>query len=164
MNPTKYLTLLLSALLWLCPPAHAMQAPETGPLILAVHPYLLPGELIRRFTPLAHHLGDRLGRKVLVRVGKDYTEHEEHIGRNQVDIAFMGPAPYVRMTELYGPKPLLARLEIRGQPVFRGLIGPMPDGKNVIRYESPEVFETLTKEWDTKTTPRRTRTRERSAR
>jgi hypothetical protein len=40
-------------------------------------------------------------------------------------------------------------LGLRGQPVFRGLIGPMPEGKNVIRYESPEVFETLTKEWST---------------
>lgn len=38
-------------------------------------------------------------------------------------------------------------LGLRGLPVFRGLIGPMPEGKNVVRYESPEVFETLTKEW-----------------
>lgn len=38
-------------------------------------------------------------------------------------------------------------LGLRGQPVFKGLIGPMPDGQGVIRYESPEVFETLTKEW-----------------
>jgi hypothetical protein len=32
-------------------------------------------------------------------------------------------------------------------PVFRGLIGPMPEAKGVVRYETPEVFETLTKEW-----------------
>jgi hypothetical protein len=38
-------------------------------------------------------------------------------------------------------------LTLRGKPVFRGLVGPMPDGKGVARYESPEVFETLTKEW-----------------
>ena len=38
-------------------------------------------------------------------------------------------------------------LSLRGLPVFRGLIGPMPDGKGVVRYESTEVFETLTKEW-----------------
>ena len=38
-------------------------------------------------------------------------------------------------------------LALRGQPVFKGLIGPMPEGKNVIRYESPDVFEALTKEW-----------------
>ena len=40
-------------------------------------------------------------------------------------------------------------LGLRGLPVFRGLIGPIPEGTNVIRYESPEVFETLTKEWAT---------------
>jgi hypothetical protein len=38
-------------------------------------------------------------------------------------------------------------LGLRGLPVFRGLIGPMPEGKNIIRYESPDVFESLTKEW-----------------
>ena len=38
-------------------------------------------------------------------------------------------------------------LQLRGLPVFRGLIGPIPEGTDVIRYESPEVFETLTKEW-----------------
>ncbi len=38
-------------------------------------------------------------------------------------------------------------LALRGLPIFRGLIGPMPEGSNVIRYETPEVFETLTKEW-----------------
>ena len=50
-------------------------------------------------------------------------------------------------------------LELRGMPVFRGLIGPMPEGKDVVRYESPDVFETLTKEWDTVTTKRRSRRR-----
>ena len=51
-------------------------------------------------------------------------------------------------------------LELRGRPVFRGLIGPMPEGKNVIRYESPEVFESLTKDWSvTKPPRRRSRTR-----
>jgi hypothetical protein len=49
-------------------------------------------------------------------------------------------------------------LGLRGLPVFRGLIGPMPEGKNVVRYESPEVFETLTKEWSLTKVPRRSRT------
>lgn len=38
-------------------------------------------------------------------------------------------------------------LNLRGLPVFRELIGPMPEGKTVVRYESPDVFEELTKEW-----------------
>ena len=49
-------------------------------------------------------------------------------------------------------------LGLRGQPVLRGLIGPMPEGKNIIRYESPEVFEALTKEWGQAKSARRTRT------
>jgi hypothetical protein len=48
-------------------------------------------------------------------------------------------------------------LGLRGMPVFRGLIGPMPEGKNVIRYESPEVFESLTKEWSAVRPSRRSR-------
>lgn len=50
-------------------------------------------------------------------------------------------------------------LGLRGMPVFKGLIGPIPEGKNVIRYESPEVFETLTKEWSVAKQARRVRTR-----
>ncbi len=42
-------------------------------------------------------------------------------------------------------------LALRGLPVFRGLIGPMTETKTkgVVRYESPDVFESLTKEWTT---------------
>lgn len=50
-------------------------------------------------------------------------------------------------------------LGLRGLPVFRGLVGPMPEGKNIIRYESPEVFESLTKEWMAAQPKRRTRRR-----
>lgn len=50
-------------------------------------------------------------------------------------------------------------LGLRGLPVFRGLVGPMPEGKNIIRYESPEVFETLTKEWSAAKAARRSRRR-----
>jgi len=50
-------------------------------------------------------------------------------------------------------------LELRGLPVFRGLIGPIPEGKNIIRYESPDVFETLTKEWSASKPSRRMRSR-----
>lgn len=50
-------------------------------------------------------------------------------------------------------------LSLRGLPVFRGLIGPIPEAKGIIRYESPEVFETLTKEWSSSQPSRRTRRR-----
>ena len=122
MNPKKYLGPIVLVLLCLSAPAHPMQDPEAGPLILAVHPYLPQEELMQRFSPLARYLGDRIDRKILVRVGRDYEEHETHVGNNQVDIAFMGPASYVKMTERHGAKPLLARLEIKGKALFRGAI------------------------------------------
>ena len=50
-------------------------------------------------------------------------------------------------------------LSLRGMPVFRGLIGPMPESDNVVRYESPDIFEALTKEWATAKPARRTRRR-----
>ena len=46
-------------------------------------------------------------------------------------------------------------LDLRGAPVFRSLIGPMPEGRNIVRYETPEVFEALTKEWAAPKAPRR---------
>ena len=38
-------------------------------------------------------------------------------------------------------------LDWRGMPVFKGLVGPFPEGQEIVRYESPEVFELLTREW-----------------
>lgn len=48
-------------------------------------------------------------------------------------------------------------LTLRGMPLFRGLVGPLPESKTVVRYESPEVFESLTKEWSVAKTKRRRR-------
>lgn len=48
-------------------------------------------------------------------------------------------------------------LTLRGFPLFRGLIGPMAEGRRVARYETPEVFEVLTKEWAAQKVRRRKR-------
>jgi hypothetical protein len=65
--------------------------------------------------------------------------------------------PLEKMHTQIGVDDCSTDLALRGMPVFQGLIGPMPEGKNVIRYESPEVFETLTKEWSTAKNIRRSR-------
>lgn len=89
--------------------------PEPEPLILAVHPYLPPAEIITRFTPLADYLGHAIGRPVVVRVGPSIGQHIEAVGRNSVDIALIGPYAYVKMTARYGAKPLLACIEFKGK-------------------------------------------------
>lgn len=78
---------------------------------------------------------------------KDYPSHE----------------PLVQMHTQIGVDDCSTDLGLRGLPIFRGLIGPMPEGKDVIRYESPEVFETLTKEWIADKPARRSRRRTRTS-
>jgi len=65
--------------------------------------------------------------------------------------------PLLRMHTQIGVDDCSTDLGLRGQPVFRGLIGPMPEGKNVVRYESPDVFESLTKDWGSAKPARRAR-------
>lgn len=92
------------------------------PLKLGVHPYLPATELVERFTPLAEYLEEKTGRPVEVVISKDYAYHIDLIGNDELDIAYMGPASYVKMVEKYGRKPLLARLEVGGLPMFQGTI------------------------------------------
>ena len=117
----RLLTSILLMALGGITPIHAAEDAES-PIVLAVHPYLPFLELRKRYQPLADYLQAFLDRRVEVRVGRDYGEHIMHIGKDKVDIAYMGPATYVRMVEKYGRKPLLARLAINGEPVFHGYL------------------------------------------
>jgi phosphonate transport system substrate-binding protein len=97
------------------------------PLILAVHPFLPAAEIQQRFKPLADYLAKEMQRPVSVRVGRDYDEHIKAIGGDRVDIAFLGPAGYVRLREQQGAKPLLARFEVDRQPKLFGVIAVRKD-------------------------------------
>lgn len=46
-------------------------------------------------------------------------------------------------------------LTLRGEPLLRGLVGPMSEDDNVVRYETPEIFESLTKQWFHEEKPKR---------
>lgn len=57
--------------------------------------------------------------------------------------------------EAIGVDDCSADLRMRGLPVFRGLVGPMPENDGTVaRYETPDIFEKLSKEWSA---PRRRR-------
>lgn len=91
-------------------------------LTMGVHPYLGAAELTRRFTPLADILQSRLGIPVQLKIGGSYEEHIEAIASGKVDIAFMGPALYVKLVHRHGPQPLLAKLERHGSTLLSGHI------------------------------------------
>lgn len=57
-------------------------------------------------------------------------------------------APITERFEKIGVDDCSADLRMRGLPVFRGLVGPIPERDGTVaRYETPEIFEKLTKEW-----------------
>ena len=67
--------------------------------------------------------------------------------------------PLLQMHTQIGVDDCSTDLALRGYPLFRGLIGPIPEGKQVVRYESPDVFESLTKEWTSAKSTRKPRRR-----
>ena len=91
-------------------------------LLLGVHPYKSATALQKTFSPLAEYLSRVTGHRVRIVIAKDYQQHIAQIGENKLDIAFLGPVSYVRLVDRYGPKPILARLEINGSPTFQGHI------------------------------------------
>jgi phosphonate transport system substrate-binding protein len=91
-------------------------------LRLGVHPYLPATELVGRFTPLARYLEERLGRPVEIVIAATYEAHIERIAANDLTLAFLGPVPYVLLTDSHGPLPVLAVLEIEGRARFHGAV------------------------------------------
>jgi len=68
---------------------------------------------------------------------------------------FDSPEAILRTHLQVGTDDCSTDLALRGAPIFRSLVGPMPEGRNIVRYESPEVFESLTKEWAMPKPPRK---------
>lgn len=107
----------------------AVNNAQEKPLILGLHPYLSSTELYKRFSPLADHLSRQLQRPVKISIADSYESHITTVGKGNVDIAFMGPASYVKVTGRYGRVPLLAAFEANGNKTFRGVI--------ITRQDSP---------------------------
>ncbi|MBT7306798.1 MAG: phosphate/phosphite/phosphonate ABC transporter substrate-binding protein [Gammaproteobacteria bacterium] len=92
------------------------------PLIFGVHPYMSNAKLEQKFTPLIHYLEAKTGQPIELKIGRNYTEHIDAIGNDRIDIAYIGPAPFISMVNKYGKKNILAKLEINGDSHFRGRI------------------------------------------
>ena len=116
--PFKRSFLLLLALL-LSFPGNTGE-PET--ILFGIHPYLRPSELLERFSPLADHLAKTIGHPVRIKIAKDYQSHNRSIIENCLHIAYLGPVSYVQIVDAHGHRPILARLEVNGEPTFRGAI------------------------------------------
>ncbi len=116
--PASWLPVILGFLCLLLPARFA----SAEALMLCVHPYRPASELQRDFKPLVEYLSRELGTTVHLHIAKDYREHIALIGQGKMDIAFMGPAPYVLLTQSYGKPEVIGRLETNGKSSFAGVI------------------------------------------
>jgi hypothetical protein len=67
--------------------------------------------------------------------------------------------PLLRLHTQIGVEDCSPDPTLRGLPVFRELVGPIPVRRHVARYETPEIFEANTRKWSLKRAPRRRRKR-----
>lgn len=101
-------------------PDSVSAAPSGTPLLLAVHPYDNPSELVARFQPLADYLSRCLDRPVELYLGHSYGDTIRRISAGQVDLAYLGPTLYLRAHDHYlGPN---------ASPTIRILAGETVDG------------------------------------
>lgn len=107
---------------FLCMAGFQLRAMAAEDLTLGIHPYKSATKLQKAYRPLADYLSGVLSVPVKVSISSDYSVHVDRIGRDKIDIAYMGPASYVHMVEKYGAKPILARQVIHGKPTFQGKI------------------------------------------
>lgn len=98
------------------------RARARAPYRMAILPYLPAQELHRRFAGVLNWLGGQLGVPIELVVAPDYDTMIAMVGGDEVELAYIGPAPYVEMVHQHGSKRLLGRLETRGSPTFRGVI------------------------------------------
>jgi len=114
--------LIVTLVVTLCLCSSPVQSQEREPLKLGVHPYLSSSELIKRFSPLARYLGKRLERPVTIEISSTYDAHIQKLANGLLDVAFLGPASYVKLTGQSGRRPILAAFETMSGKTFRGYI------------------------------------------
>jgi phosphonate transport system substrate-binding protein len=128
VKKSKLGELLLAAGLTLAILRPPMAAAEEA-LTLGVHPFLPSTELAQKFGPLTDYLSRELDRPVHLEISRDYEVHIESIAEGAYDMAYMGPVSYLHLVGTHGMVPLLAKLEVDGDPSFQGAI--------LVREDSP---------------------------
>lgn len=94
-------------------------------LVLGVHPYLPPNELLNHFSPLLGYLSEALDTRVRLHISGDYRMHLEETAQGTFDIAYMGPASYVQWDATQDHPTLLAKLSYSGKSSFQGIIAAL---------------------------------------
>lgn len=121
------MALLLAACGKTAQPPSAQVAPTNGPegeaLLLAIHPYDTPSRILARFQPLCDYLGAEIGRPVRPYIAHSYDDQIRRITGGQVDLAYLGPAPYLSASGRIRDDPAWGGLELLAAETLHGVAG-----------------------------------------
>lgn len=97
--------------------AGAAQAAK--PYVYAPLPMEEPEVVIRQVRPMLNFLEERTQRAIRIEYHQDYAEILDRFRAGQIDLAYLGPLPYVALREQYPQaEPVVHFLEKSGQPTY----------------------------------------------
>lgn len=92
---------------------------QTDTLYFAPLPMEQPEEVVKQFKPLLNHLEKQLKVKIVIRYSTSYGEILERFRTGQIDLAYLGPLPYVTLRENFpAAEPLVHFLESNGKATY----------------------------------------------
>jgi phosphonate transport system substrate-binding protein len=88
---------------------------QARPLVFSIHPFANPARIYRSFQPLITYLAGEIGRDIKIKIAPNYMAHVKAMRQGGAELGFVGPSPYVRLTDKGAKIELLARLRMRDE-------------------------------------------------
>ena len=97
----------------------AFSGAQAETLYFSPLPMEQPEEVVKQFKPMLNFLEKQLGAKIEIRYSTSYAEILEHFRTGRIDLAYLGPLPYISLRESH-PKaePLVHFLEKNGEATY----------------------------------------------
>lgn len=97
----------------------SVQSLQAETLVFAPLPMKQPEEVVKHFKPMLSYLEQTLGITIEVDYSSSYQEILDKFRRGRIDLAYLGPLPYVTLKENFAPAtPLVHFLEKSGKPSY----------------------------------------------
>lgn len=77
---------------------------------VGLYPYDSPSKLYKDFKQLQNYLENKTGYKLEIIMARNYSTHIRNVGEGKVDIAILGPVPYVRVKDKFKNIEAVAKL------------------------------------------------------
>ena len=120
-----FLFLLLFCMLTISRTASA----EEQELVFGLPPYANPTVTYESFVPLITWLSSYIGHDIRISVAPNNITHVTRVGQGEVDLAFMGPSPYVKAQRNFATIEPLAKFVYSDEAINRVVIITAEDSK-----------------------------------